>query len=66
MRYFGYIGPRTMIVSVGMLVIGLVVKAAGMVSDSRTMQGVGVLLAFCGLVMTVWLVIRWLWYRGVG
>jgi len=66
MRYFGYVGPRAMIVSVGVIVIGLALKDAGMLSDDRTLQGVGVLLALCGLGFAVAIAIRWLWYRGVG
>ena len=55
-----------MIVFVGMLVVGLVLTAAGMVSEIRTLQGSGMLLAFVGLVGAMALGIRWLWYRGVG
>ena len=61
-----YLGPRTMIAFVGMLVVGLALTAAGTVSENRTLQGAGMLLAFVGLISAVGLAIRWLWYRGVG
>jgi hypothetical protein len=55
-----------MIIFAGMLVVGLALTAAGMASENRTLQGSGMLLAIFGFVLTVYLIIRWLWYRGVG
>ena len=52
----GYLGPRTMIVFVGMLVVGLALAAARMASENRTLQGSGTLLAMVGFVFTVYLI----------
>ncbi len=62
----GYLGRRTMLAFVGLLAFGLVLFFAGVVSDDRTLKGVGVLSAFCGGVLSGALLIRWLVLRGIG
>ncbi|HVC76993.1 MAG TPA: hypothetical protein VND96_10840 [Candidatus Micrarchaeaceae archaeon] len=55
-----------MIAFVGLLVFGLALFVAGVVSDSRPLRGAGVLFALCGSFFAVALAVRWLIYRGIG
>lgn len=51
---------------VALVVFGLALVVGGVLLDSRTLQGVGWIFAFCGGVGAAALALRWLFYRGVG
>jgi hypothetical protein len=55
-----------MLAFAGLFAFGLVLFFAGVLSDDRTLKGVGILSVFCGGVLSGALLIRWLVLRGIG
>jgi hypothetical protein len=62
----GYVGRRTMAVLLGLVILGLGIFLAGVAADDRTLRGAGLLCALMFGAFALSLLIRWLWYRGVG
>jgi len=62
----GYLGWRAMIAFGALFALGLVIFITGIASDDQTLRGSGVLAAIVGFAGTTWLVVRWIFFRGVG